>query len=404
MNQAIKDQLPQSQSIFRCLYQNAKGEVSIQELANAALNESNSRSYVQGWSIKHERPITLITERVLQTFDTEEEAYQTFEAGNYEESSRISLPNPNRLSSPDTMDICFTGFDKKDKDDLVALAEANNMIVRKSVTRHLNILCFGKNAGPSKLAQANSQGVIVLTRIQLEKLLDTGELPDSLAEDVDLKDSKTRKKVLDQEELVSDVNTSLSGLRELGRRENLIALFDNGSAVGWKFHVPEVFKEALDIKLTPISIHTKTVTTWTQGHAYSFKRGDAIGSRPTKDWKSFLEQDGVLLQVAYSTPAGFEENKRIEGKFSGSFYQSKTHKTARKLTDSEIDVSSFVYDSGALTVDVFKVNDLKTGITKVDSIALSQVEFVTLLQQGYYWKKPFDKDDNTTIEKVDLLA
>ncbi|EGU39436.1 hypothetical protein [Vibrio scophthalmi] len=403
MNQAIKDKLPQAQEVFTCLYRNSKGQVSVQELANASLNESNTKSYIQGWSIKHSRPITLLTDQVIQTFSHGEEAIEAFESGNYSENNQIELPNSNRLSSQETMDICFTGFEKKEKEELVKLAETHNMVVKKSVTKYLNILCFGRTAGPSKLAQANSQGVIVLTRIQLENLLITGELPDSLAEDINLKDSSARKKVLSQEELVADINTSLAGLRELGRRENLIALFHEGSALGWKFHVPDVFREALDIKLTPISIQNNTISTWTQGHAYSFQRGDSIGSVSTKDWNNFLQQDGILLQIAYSNPAGFEENKRIEGKFTGSFYQSKTHKSSRQLNDSQIEVSSYVYDSGSLTIDIFKVNEAKTRVEKFDSIALSQVDFVTLLQQGYYWKKPLDKDDDTPIEKITLI-
>ncbi|WP_172564702.1 BRCT domain-containing protein [Vibrio navarrensis] len=403
MNQAFSPSENTLQKNIICIYQNSRGELGIQQLVNATLRETGTNSLLQGWSVVHERPITLRTDRIIQTFDSLDEAESTYESGEYPINAPITLPDPTRLSSPNTMDICFTGFDKEEKQQLTAFAEKHGMIVRKSVTRHLNILCFGKSAGPSKLAQANSQGVLILNKDQLENLVTTGELPDLLESDIQLKESTPRKKIINQEDLVSTANAALSGLKEFSRRENLIAIFENSYAVGWKFKVHEVFKEALDIRLTPITINSKVIQTWTQGHAYSFKRGDSIGSIPVNNWKELLENDGIILQVAFANPAGFEENQRLDGTFNGTFYQSKSHKTAKVLEDASIEVSSYIYDSGILTVDIFKVNEEKSAVYKFDTISLSQVDFVTLLQQGYYWTKPLDADDDTPVEKVVLV-
>ncbi|EGR1046173.1 TPA: hypothetical protein NU929_002130 [Vibrio cholerae] len=397
------EKLKELNKSLSCIYQNADGVVSLQHLENVTLRETDKSSLLQGWSIVHERPITLRVDRIIQAFDSKEEATATYETGEYSINQPLTLPSSTRLSSPNTMDICFTGFEKDEKEQLCSLAKEHGMTIRKSVTRHLNILCFGKNAGPSKLAQANSQGVLILSKEQLENLLSTGELPDLLEDEVQLKESNPRKKIISQEDLVSDANAALSGLREFSRRENLIATFENGYAVGWKFKVPEVFREALDIRFTPITINSKTVLTWTQGHAYSFNRGDCIGSIPTSDWKSFLDNDGILLQVSYSSPAGFEENQRLEGSFNGTFFQSKNHKTAKTLENASIDVSSYVYDSGVLTVDIFKVTEDKSSVYKYDSISITQVDFVTLLQQGYYWNTSLDSDENVLVEKVQLV-
>ncbi len=213
-----------------------------------------------------------------------------------------------------------------------------------------------------------------------------------------------KRKPKTQEELALNISDSLTGLRSLPRRENLIATFENGAAVGWKFYVPEVFKEALDIKLTPITLYKQTYTTWTQGHAYSFQRGDSINSHPHKIWSEFLNtENAISLSVKYCAPAGFVENVRISGNFSGTFYSSKNIKTAKNIENQQINTSSQIYDSGDLTIEISKPNEDKTATVIVDTISMTQVDFVTLLQHGYYWKKPKDKDDSTKIEKVILI-
>ncbi|MBF4354092.1 BRCT domain-containing protein, partial [Vibrio anguillarum] len=236
---------------------------STQEIFNASLNDSGNSKYIQGWSHKHRRPITLLADRIIKTFDDIDEADFFLQSFDQEQSHEVNLPKISRLSSPKTMDICFTGFPKEEKETLTKLAEENGMLVRKSVTKHLNILCFGENAGPVKLAQASFQGVIIVNRTQLEHLLATGEIPDALADDIKVKDTVPRKKT--QNELVSEINKELTGLKEYSRRENLIAIFENNKAVGWKFHVTEFFKEMLDIKLTSVVINSQSFNSWTQG-------------------------------------------------------------------------------------------------------------------------------------------
>ena len=56
----------------------------------------------------------------------------------------------------------------------------------------------------------------------------------------------------------------------------LIANFVEGFAHGWKMAVPESFKDALDIKLTPRTLAGKTEMLWTQGRIYDFYAGYTI--------------------------------------------------------------------------------------------------------------------------------
>ncbi|EMD6530434.1 BRCT domain-containing protein [Citrobacter freundii] len=66
--------------------------------------------------------------------------------------------------------ICFTGFGKKDKNELIEIAKARGYVVRSDVTKDLNYLCCGENAGPSKIKKASQQGSEVLSTEQFLNL------------------------------------------------------------------------------------------------------------------------------------------------------------------------------------------------------------------------------------------
>ncbi|WP_198597588.1 hypothetical protein [Enterovibrio norvegicus] len=52
------------------------------------------------------------------------------------------------------------------------------MTVRSEVTKHLNILCYGYNAGQKKLDKARTQGAIIINEPDFLTLLETGEIPE----------------------------------------------------------------------------------------------------------------------------------------------------------------------------------------------------------------------------------
>ncbi|MBR0573368.1 MULTISPECIES: WYL domain-containing protein [Pasteurellaceae] len=61
-----------------------------------------------------------------------------------------------------TLEVCFTGFKKADREGLELDTElTGEFIIRKSVTQNLDILVCGSNAGPTKKAQAERQGAII---------------------------------------------------------------------------------------------------------------------------------------------------------------------------------------------------------------------------------------------------
>jgi NAD-dependent DNA ligase len=77
------------------------------------------------------------------------------------------------------LQVCFTGFGVSKKQELIDIAGKNNIKVVSSVTKKLDFLCGGENAGPKKIEKAESQGVQFLTEDQFIQLIETGEIPHS---------------------------------------------------------------------------------------------------------------------------------------------------------------------------------------------------------------------------------
>ncbi|MFM2213499.1 MAG: hypothetical protein RL427_762 [Bacteroidota bacterium] len=74
-------------------------------------------------------------------------------------------------------EICFTGFSPIEKNELTKIAEQNNFHIAKSITVKLNFLCYGENAGPSKMKKAEEQNAILLNEDEFRNLIETGEIP-----------------------------------------------------------------------------------------------------------------------------------------------------------------------------------------------------------------------------------
>lgn len=165
-----------------CVYCNAQWEGSVQHLVDVEEKEVNSDQfyYIQGWSVLQNNVKTLRSDRVFEEFDTVEEAQQRL--------IELGVPTPRdrpsnakyHISRPDTFDICFTGFKKADREHLTELAIQNGINIHVSVVQHLDMLCYGYNAGPMKLRKAIKQGAIVATRAQFEEFLETGEIPENV--------------------------------------------------------------------------------------------------------------------------------------------------------------------------------------------------------------------------------
>ena len=78
------------------------------------------------------------------------------------------------------LQVCFTGFVTSKKKELTGLASDNNLKVVSSVSKILDFLCGGENAGPKKIEKAEEQGVQFLNENQFIQLIETGEIPNAI--------------------------------------------------------------------------------------------------------------------------------------------------------------------------------------------------------------------------------
>lgn len=85
----------------------------------------------------------------------------------------------DRSNVDNKLEVCFTGFSKKDKEGLISLAKKNNLFVRTEVTKNLGLLVCGDNAGPSKLIKASKMNIPKVYGFEgFNEFLETGEYID----------------------------------------------------------------------------------------------------------------------------------------------------------------------------------------------------------------------------------
>lgn len=70
--------------------------------------------------------------------------------------------------------VCLTGFGATRKAELARLGADGGLRVVTTVTKNLQILVAGENAGPKKIAAAHSCGAEILTEDEFRSLLSGG--------------------------------------------------------------------------------------------------------------------------------------------------------------------------------------------------------------------------------------
>jgi NAD-dependent DNA ligase len=152
------------------IYQDARGNVTAREITDI----SETEAYLQGYCHLANDLRTFRKDRVLEVLASGDDI-----ESKVKHYISISPPPKAPPKSHHLLDVCFTGFKSEDKKRLKAMAESTGMVVRSSVTRSLNFLCCGYNAGPKKIEKARAQNVIALNEEQFVQLLETGEVPES---------------------------------------------------------------------------------------------------------------------------------------------------------------------------------------------------------------------------------
>ncbi|MCL6262153.1 hypothetical protein [Craterilacuibacter sp. RT1T] len=81
--------------------------------------------------------------------------------GNVTDFSSASM-SVSELKAVGALEIAFTGFASAKRESLEDMAAGSYFIVRKNVTKNLNLLCAGPRAGASKLEKAQAMGASIL--------------------------------------------------------------------------------------------------------------------------------------------------------------------------------------------------------------------------------------------------
>ncbi|WP_298719116.1 BRCT domain-containing protein [uncultured Oceanisphaera sp.] len=137
------------------LYCNTKGIVKTYEIEDPSQDEE----YIQGICLRSDDLKTFRKDRVIDYFDSLSEADEAM-ADLIEKGEIVPyVPKPRPW---ETFDVCFTGYTQAEKAELSQKAEAVGLTVRKDVTVHLNLLCCGKRAGPSKIKKSREKGILIL--------------------------------------------------------------------------------------------------------------------------------------------------------------------------------------------------------------------------------------------------
>ncbi len=154
------------------IYQDAKGLIGV----HTVVNITETHEYFQGHSEERDSFRIYRKDRVLEHVNNYNNKYIESRLAHY-------LADPPPIANLpvlkyDAIDICFTGFLRADKKELIELAESKGMEVRVTVAKKLDFLCYGYNAGPTKLRKARDQGTTILSENQLRVALKTGEIPE----------------------------------------------------------------------------------------------------------------------------------------------------------------------------------------------------------------------------------
>ncbi|GIU38739.1 BRCT domain-containing protein [Shewanella schlegeliana] len=81
-------------------------------------------------------------------------------------------------------EICFTGFNAVELNELETLGELVGLSVKKKITTGLHILCAGDNADPSKIDKSRECGSVIIDKPQFVHFAYTGELPQTTVEQI----------------------------------------------------------------------------------------------------------------------------------------------------------------------------------------------------------------------------
>jgi hypothetical protein len=173
----------------------------------------------------------------------------------------------------------------------------------------------------------------------------------------------------------------------------LIASFLDGYAAGWKFAVPEAFRESLDIRYTPRQVDKHIEYMWTQGTQFNFTTGDLLYDTPLAynvEWNHALRHITLFVQIAEATPTveetvqsiqvqpGFDESS-VDVSGPGKAASAKTRK---QIFEWGMTIRRTRIRYGEVKFKILRPTPELGQTEEVRTMACNQLEFVSFLQTG----------------------
>lgn len=165
-------------------YRDAKGDVSQREL----IQWSENSVYIQGRSAGDSFPKSFRKDRIVEILLGAElllndaappaptllpkprpAAIAVSAAASHQPQPKTPLGGINQ--------ILFTGFAASHRADLEQKALKSGLKVMCTPGKTLTFLCYGDNAGPTKVAKAQEAGAFIIDAEQFLSLVTTGEMP-----------------------------------------------------------------------------------------------------------------------------------------------------------------------------------------------------------------------------------
>jgi len=192
----------------------------------------------------------------------------------------------------------------------------------------------------------------------------------------------------------------------------VIAMFREGYAAGWKFAVPESFREALDIRYTPRQVDKNIEYIWTQGQMFNFTQGSILYDTPLAyegEWEQALRHITLFVQVSEASPSSEDVYQTIQirsGLDEGDLEVSVTRadasaKTRKQILEEGMTIRRTKITLGEMKFKVFRPKPDRSGIDEVCTIACNQENFVKFLQTGVI--RGTDKKLHDLFKEVDKL-
>lgn len=165
-------------------YKDAKGDLSYREL----IQWSENSAYIQGRSASDSFPKTFRKDRIIEVLFGAElllndaappaPKLKPRPKPSVLAASEAASSTPQPKAPPGGINqILFTGFAAAHRAELEQKALDFGLKVMSTPGKTLTFLCYGDNAGPTKVAKAQEAGAFIIDAEQFVSLITTGEMP-----------------------------------------------------------------------------------------------------------------------------------------------------------------------------------------------------------------------------------